>query len=187
MQTIYQTNRLILSPFSRSLIQETKSNYINWFYDQEITRFNSHGLFPYGKERMENYLDMCESGKEDIVWAIVWNDSRKHIGNVSLQRINHIYGSAEFAIIIGEKEFWNDGIGYEALSLLFKHAFNRLRINRIWSGTSILNVGMISLFKKLNMQQEGVLKQGQFLDGNYEDIVQYAILKEEYDRQTDNK
>lgn len=180
MQIIYETERILLTPFSWALIQETESRYVKWFYDKDVTKYNSHGLFPYGKERMEKYLDMCESGKEDIVWAIVDKEKYEHIGNISLQRINWIYRSAEFAILIGEKDYWGHGIGLEALMILFHHGFDKLNLHRIWTGTANPNEGMKKLARKLGMGLEGTFKDGIFLDGKYEHIYCYSILEEEW-------
>lgn len=180
MQIIYETERIILVPFNRELIKETDSRYIKWFYDKDATKYNSHGLFPYGKERMEKYLDMCESGKEDIVWAIVSQQGLNHIGNISLQRIHWVYRSAEFAVIIGETEYHGQGIGFEALSILFKHGFEKLNLHRIWTGTANPNEGMKKLARKLGMELEGIFNDGIFLNGKYEDIYCYSILEEEW-------
>lgn len=196
MQIIYENDRLILSPFSRDLIKETNSQYLKWFYDSEVTRFNSHGLFPYGKDKMEKYLDMCESGKEDIVWGIVYkvpiasiNGEKiipylKHIGNVSLQRINWIYRSAEFAIVIGEKDYWNQGIAVEALTQLLNHGFNKLNLHRIWTGTASVNYGMRRTAEKLGMKEEGQFIDGMFLHGKYYNVVCYSIEEEAWRNKT---
>lgn len=183
MQIIYETDRIILTPFSREMIKETDSRYKNWFYDSAVTKYNAHGLFPYG-DKFEKYLDMCESGKEDIVWGIIFNrklpSDRVHIGNISLQRINWIYRSAEFAIVIGEKDFWKMGIGFEALSLLLQHGFERLNLHRIWTGTAGINEGMRKLAEKLGMICEGHFREAVFLNGSYCNVVMYSILEDEW-------
>lgn len=193
MQVICETKRLLLCPFSRDLIRETNSEYQKWFYDSEVTKYNSHGLFPYGKEKFESYLDMCESGKEDIVWGIVieqrWTPDGinfydyAHIGNISLQRINWVNRSAEFAIVIGEKEFWGQGIGYEALQKLLYHGFERLNLHRIWTGTAESNEGMRKLAHKLGMKQEGMFYDAVFLNGKYTHIFPFSILEDEWRKQ----
>ncbi|MCK9282477.1 MAG: GNAT family N-acetyltransferase, partial [Melioribacteraceae bacterium] len=137
------------------------------------------------------YLDMCESGKEDIVWGIVYkkieyvDKKRKryweqHIGNISLQRINWIYRSAEFAIIIGEKDYWKSGIGFEALTILFKHGFDKLNLHRIWTGTASSNEGMNKLCMKLGMTLEGIFYDGIFLNGKYRNINCYSIMEDHW-------
>jgi len=190
MKIMYETKRIILTPFNREIANN--SDYEKWFYDRDVTKFNHWGLFPHGKQKEEAFLDMCESGESDLVLAIiakvedktVCNDKilkQKHIGNLSLQRINQMYQSAEYAITIGDKEYWNGGYGFEASSLLFYHGFNRMNLNRIWTGTASVNNGMNKLALKLGMTKEGEFKDGMYLDGEYVSINSYAILKREWE------
>jgi [ribosomal protein S5]-alanine N-acetyltransferase len=157
------------------------TNYYDWFGNEKVNQFNSHGLFPQSKKEVENYFDRCENDKSLLSFLIIEKETNQHIGMVSLQRIDLINRLAEFAIIIGETSKWGFGYSTESVKKLFEHGFNRLGLNRIWSGTSILNKGMIRSFEKLGMKHEGTYKQGQFLNGKFEDVVAYAILKEEFD------
>ena len=196
MKKMYETERFILCPFDREIA--SNSDYEKWMYDKDVTAFNHWGLFPHGKAKEEAFLDMCESGDSDIVLAIMVKENKtilprthrkvndnsdvnyKHIGNLSLQRINWIYRSSEYAITIGDKEYWNKGIGYEASLLLFYHGFSRMNLHRIWTATAKTNDGMKRLVSKLDMFSEGYLKEAMFLDGKYVDIIQFAILENEW-------
>jgi len=51
------------------------------------------------------------------------------IGNVGLIDINHIHGSAEIGIFIGDKSYWNKGYGKEALSLLIDYSYKKLNLH----------------------------------------------------------
>lgn len=183
MKVIYDTEQTLLCPLSSELIMRTDSRYEKWFYDQEVTKHNSHGLFPYGKKKMLDYIAMAESGEKDIVWAILDRESKEHIGNVSLQRINWINRSAEFAIVIGEQDHWGKGIAFEVLDVLFRHGFSKLNLHRIWTGTVESNIGMIKVAEKLGMILEGRLNEGVFLNGKYEDVLMYGILEDEWIKQ----
>ena len=186
-----QTERLILKSFNKYSFSLTKiaksmpftktNNYLKWFGDEEITKYNSHGLFPQSQKELDTYYDRCENDKSLLVFMIIEKKTNNHIGNCSLQRIDWINRSAEFAIIIGEKNCWNKGYASEACDKLFEHGFLKLGLNRIWSGTSILNKGMIKVFEKLGMRKEGTYKQGQFLNGEFHDVVIYAILKKQWE------
>ena len=190
MKIMYETDRIILTPFNREIANN--SGYESWMYDQDVTRYNHWGLFPHSKKKEEAFLDMCESGEGDIVLAIMGKTEMlnihdtdgfgtcKHIGNLSLQSINHIYKSAEYAITIGDKNYWGQGIGYEASKLLFHHGFNKLNLHRIWTGTAATNTGMRKLAEKLGMYQEGKFQHGMFLNGKYVDIVTYRIIENEW-------
>jgi len=188
---LYETEKLYVRPFEKSDLTE---QYRSWFHDVDITRHNSHGLFPYTKEQMNKFLAQLESS-DDIVWAVIakpessteeykqaFPEARKdfHIGNIALQRINWINRSAEFACVFGEKAYWSKGFCTEAARLLFDHGFNRLNLHRIFTGTAATNIGMQKVALKLGMKEEGIFKDGTFLEGKYVNILAYGILKNEW-------
>lgn len=185
-----QTNRLVLVSTTGEglhyLIKNNKSSYDSWFSDEDVTKYNSHGLFPQSKKDFETYLERCEDDKSLLSFMVIEKEGQKHIGMISLQRIDFINRSAEFAVVIGEKDCWGKGYTTEAAIKLFEHGFMKLGLNRIWSGTSILNKGMIKVFKKLGMKCEGTYCQAQFLNGRFEDIISFAILRSEWDERKNN-
>lgn len=173
-----------LIPFDDGVLYATgiKSNYTEWFNDQEVTKYNSHGLFPYGKKALNDYLDSLENPTDKIVLAICHKQENNyiHIGNCSLQSINWINRSAELAIIIGEKEYWGKGIATKACECLLKHGFDKLNLNRVWTGTAVTNEGMCQVAENLGMADEGRFKSAVYLNGKYEDVSCYSILRNEY-------
>lgn len=179
MKFMYETEKIGLIPFSRK-VAEDYGAYFQWWYDPDVTKYNSHGLFPQSEKDFNRFFDTISEGK--IVLAIIEKESGefKHIGNVSLQSINHIYQSAEFAIIIGDTEYWGKGIGTDAGALLLRHGFEKLNLNRIWTGTAAINYGMQSVALKLGMQTEAIFREGMFLNGHFCDIWAYSILKRDY-------
>ena len=172
-------------------------NYLYWWHDEEVTKYNSHGLFPYTKEKQQDFLNQIENGS-NIVWAvygfikmcadnnIIEKIMKKpgpgwvHIGNISLNNIDWVYKSAEFACVFGEKEFWNKGICTKAATKLYDHGFNKLNLHRIWTGTASTNIGMQKVALKLGMKKEGEFKDGMFLNGQYVDVFSYGILKDQW-------
>lgn len=177
---------LILTPFNASHITP---QYLDWFDDVEVTKYNSHGAFPYNEERVKQFLQDIESEKI-LVWAINYkrfidstgcNTYEKiiHVGNVSLQKINWINRSAEIAILIGDKTHWGKGIGMAACNIVLNHAFNALNMSRVWTGTAATNIGMQKICESLGMQKEATFRQGVFLNGRYEDVYCYGTIKDE--------
>ena len=157
-------------------LEDINGNYFQWFNDQEICKYNSHAIFPNTQEKMLEYLKQIQLDNKQIVLAIADKNSSAHIGNISLLGINWIYRSAEFAIILGEKDFWGKGIGVEAGSLLIKHAKNNLNLRRIYCGTHQDNLAMQKLAGKLGMQLEGRRKEAIFKNGIYSDILEYGVV-----------
>lgn len=160
--------------------RDLTSNYQQWLNDEEVCRFNSHAVFPNSESRMKSYFNSLQGQDKNIVLAIIHSDSQKHIGNVSLQNINWISRNAEFAILLGDKEFWGDGYGEEAAKLIVNYGFERLNLHRIYCGTLAGNTGMIKLAKKLKMVEEGKRREAIFKSGKYIDIIEYGVLHNEF-------
>lgn len=184
----------LLVPFSKEVLSSEKieSNYYNWFHDPVVTKYNSHGLFPYTKKKREAFFQSLEDASDCIVLAILANSnsmySKKefiHIGNVSLQSINWTYRSAELAIIIGEWQMHGKGIGTEACKKIIEHGFKKLNMHRIWTGTACSNIPMQKTAEKCGMKHEGYFMDGMFLNGKHENIVLYSILEDEWRKNND--
>jgi len=178
MISIAKTNRLKLVGFIELVEEKYPTNCLSWLNDPEVTKYNHWGLFPYTSLTRDQYIQELKKSNKTIVWACLVDGV--HIGNFTLQSINYIYRSAEFAVVIGEKEHWGKGYCTEAARLLFSHGFNKLNLHRIFTGTSSTNEGMNRVAWKLGMTQEGTFRDGVYLEGKYVDVNVYGILKDEW-------
>ncbi len=160
--------------------EDISGNYFQWFNDQEVCRFNSHGRFPNNMEKMEAYLHRAYTDPSLVVFAIISRKNDVHVGNISLQGINLIDRSAEYAIILGEKDYWGKGIAKESSDLILHHGFMNLNLNRIYCGTTDDNIAMQKLAVYMGMTEEGRRREAIYKNGVYHDIVEYGILCREY-------
>jgi ribosomal-protein-alanine N-acetyltransferase len=174
-------NKIYISPLSEKDISD---NYVDWLNDKEVCKDNSHATFPNTKTKALAYIESLGNSKDEIAFAIRWKKNDIHIGNIAIKKIDRINRSAELAIIIGNKNYWNKGVGSEAYKLLIEYGFDTLNLNRISSGQTISNTGMIRVCKKLGMKKEGILREVLFKNGEYLDAVIYSILKKDYKKKT---
>ena len=87
------------------------------------------------------------------------------------------------------KKYQGKGYAFEAARAFYDYLFNEKGARRIYAYTEDYNLSSRKLCEKLGMRREGVFKE--FIsfvkdsEGNpvYENTVQYAILKKEWDRQ----
>lgn len=161
-------------------LEDANGNYPNWFNDKEVCKYNSHGDSLYTKQMAIDYINMVTTNSAYKVFAIVDEKNNKHIGNISLQHIDCKNNNAEFAIIIGEKDYYNKGYSKKAGILLFTYGFKELNLHRIYCGTSINNIPMQKLALSLGMKNEGQRIESFFKNGEYIDIVEFGILKKEF-------
>jgi RimJ/RimL family protein N-acetyltransferase len=185
---MYETDRILLRPFSK---EDVTDAYKSWFHDQEVCKYNSHGLFPYTDAQMQSFLARLDSPDNLVLAIVAKNDAYAfplimplHIGNIALQNINWINRSAELAVVIGDKDYWKKGYCTEAASILFDHGFNKLNLHRIWTGTAKTNGGMIKVAMKLGMKVEGIFRDAMYLEGEYVDVISIGILKDKWNNPT---
>lgn len=158
--------------------------YPAWFNDPEVCQGNSHHVFPYTREAAREYIRQSTQTRHSLVLAIVLKDGDRHIGNIALQDIHPINRSAELSIVVGEKEVWGRGLAHEAAALLVAHGFNVLNLWRIGCGTFAGNAPMQRLAARLGMKEEGRRRQAAFKNGHFEDLVEFGLLRGEFEATT---
>lgn len=172
-----QSKRIHLRPI---LEKDLNENYLQWLNDEEVCEFNSHAIFPNTEQKMRSYFENLKNQDRNIVLAIIDTQTEKHIGNISLQNINWVSRNAEFAILLGDKDYLGKGYGEEAAVLIVEYGFKRLNLHRIYCGTIAGNKGMMKLAVKLKMKEEGLRREAIYKNGQYRDIYEYGVLRKEY-------
>lgn len=165
-----ESDHVRLEPFSENFLSPA---YIAWLNDPVVCRDNRHGKGDYTLQKASDYLTQVRSSANQHVFAIL--SLGKHVGNIGLtvHPANH---SGEVGILIGEREAWGKGIGYEACKLLMDFGFNQLNLHRIYLGMTVRNRAMIRICEKLEMRHEGSFKGALLKDGIYLDTVSYAKI-----------
>lgn len=161
-------------------IADLTPRYRDWFNDAEVCKGNSHHQFPNYDEDMHTYYERAIKSRENLILAICDKATDLHIGNVSLQSIDPINRSAEFAIVIGDKNYWGKGVGTEVMRLIVSHGFHELNLNRIELGTFDDNIGMQKLATKSGFKEEGRSRQAVWKEGRWKDILHFGLLRDEW-------
>tara|TARA_B100002052_G_C15321534_1_gene349984 strand:- start:122 stop:505 length:384 start_codon:yes stop_codon:yes gene_type:complete len=84
-----------------------------------------------------------------LFWAIILKNSKVHIGNIKIDPINKVSNSGEYGILIGDRNTWGEGYGYEASKKIINYCFNSLKLSQITLGVKKKNYAAINLYKKL--------------------------------------
>jgi RimJ/RimL family protein N-acetyltransferase len=88
--------------------------------------------------------------------------------------------NASFRVFIGDKLSWDRGIGTDCARLMLRYGFEKLNLNRIWLGVNAANERAVRAYEKAGFVREGLLRQEQFRNARYYDVVRMAVLREEY-------
>ncbi len=152
--------------------------YTEWVNDLEIGQFMlfSSIIYDLDKER-DTLKELMEHG---IVFAIVEKDTNKVIGNCGLHNVSNVHRRAGFGIFIGEKTYWNQGIGTEATALMLDYAFNIMNLNNISLEVVAYNQRAVRCYEKVEFKYVGKRRNYIFMAGKYHDVLIYDILADEF-------
>jgi RimJ/RimL family protein N-acetyltransferase len=131
------------------------------------------------QEWVENAIKENELGKS-VRLAICLKKNDQCIGLIQLLNIDWSNRSGEATTLIGEKEFWGQGLIGEAKILLFEHAFLDLGLERIYNKVLNTNAASIRSYEKFGSVQEGILRHAAYHDGKFHDMIQFSMLREEF-------
>lgn len=119
---------------------------------------------------------------EERAWFMIEVDG-KVIGHTGLKQWNwdRLAGVAELAIGIYDPDYLGKGYGREAVNLLVEWAFRIQNWRKIWLGTLANNERAIRAYQASGFVEEGRLRQQDYHDGEYVDVVMMGLLRSEWD------
>jgi ribosomal-protein-alanine N-acetyltransferase len=136
---------------------------------------------PYPEGLAEQWIagraDAAVSGAS-ITWAIADRSSDELYGAISLA-IAQQHQHAEMGYWVGVP-FWGRGYTTEAAAAVLAHGFTTLGLRRIHAHHFLRNPASGRVMQKLGMAHEGCLRQHIRKGEQFEDIVLYGILREEW-------
>lgn len=136
---------------------------------------------PYEDGMAEQWIARHKAEYEEetgVVFAIVLRDALQLIGAIGLT-IDRSAGKAELGYWIG-KSFWSQGFCTEAAGAVLDFGFTTLGLNRISARHFARNPASGRVMEKLGMLKEGTARQDKIKWGNFEDLVLYGILRNEW-------
>jgi len=128
-------------------IEDAAISYL-WRNDSEVWKFTGSRpdrliTLEIEKEWIENVINRNNERRYAI--CLVAND--KYIGNVQLTKISE--GAAEFHLFIGDKDYWNKGIGKEATKKMIEIGFNELNLEEIYLEVDIRNAPAVKAYERV--------------------------------------
>ena len=166
----------------RALEREDLPQYVRWLNDPEVIKGLLINL-PLSLAKEEDWFDNVLKGPEaemPLAIEVQKEGNWLHIGSISLQGINWFDRLAEVGVVIGEKAYWNQGFGRDAMNLMLRHGFNTLNLNRIYLRVYENNLRGIRSYEYAGFIHEGRMRQAKYQEGNYIDILIMGILRSEW-------
>lgn len=174
---MHKSQHVILTP----VCEDDLPLLFEWINNREQVLFNAPYKPVHEIQHQQWFISIIQ--RNDVaIFGIRSQDTQTLIGTCQLHSINLIHRNAELQIRIGRIQERNKGYGSEAVDLLLKYAFRDLNLHRVYLHVFANNTAAIRAYEKNGFTQEGMERQAAFIDGEFRDVIEMAILRNEYDK-----
>lgn len=167
------------SIYLRFVLKSDFDEYYAFLQDPESNRLTgTQTVFTH--EDVSTWIKKISVIHDDRVDFMIFSkDSDHFLGEVVLNEIDSINRSANIRVGINLQHS-SKGYGTEAMMLMLRHGFEKLKLHRIHLGVYAFNPRAIHVYEKIGFQREGILRDDLYLDGEYHDMIMMAILEDEF-------
>jgi diamine N-acetyltransferase len=165
----------------RAIEREDLPTFVRWFNDPEVLHYLLMYM-PMSLAEEEKWFEEQLQKQDGRIFAIeaIDGDQSVHIGNTGIHNVDWKNRTAEVGIAIGEKDYWGQGYGTDALKTLLRFAFQEMNLHRVQLRVHDYNARAIRCYEKCGFQHEGRQRQALFRDGEYHDVLLMSVLADEF-------
>jgi RimJ/RimL family protein N-acetyltransferase len=173
---LWRGTRVCLGVMGRDDIPRIAS----WYQDAEFLRlFDSALALPKSEEQVAKMFEEWQKADTTLIFAVRLTDTGELVGMIHLDGIERQHGVAGIAIGLGP-DYWDQGLGTEAMELLMRYAFMEMNLYRLHLTVFEYNLRAQAVYRKLGFQHEGTLRQFLARDGRRWDMYIMGILADEW-------
>lgn len=131
---------------------------------------------PYALADAEDYIASCTGRSAQtsfgiVVDGVVCGNISLHVGS-DIERIN-----AELGYWLG-RPFWGRGVITDAVEAMTRHAFDALKLHRVFAVPFARNVASVRVLEKNGFVHEGLMRRSAIKDGMILDQHLYAAYSD---------
>jgi diamine N-acetyltransferase len=166
----------------RPIERDDLPRFVRWFGDPEVSR-HLHVWLPFSLAQEEHWFErhLEQVERQELVSLAIETEEGVHIGNIGLHRIDWKNRHTELGIAIGEKAYWDQGYGGDAIRTMLKLAFREMNMHRVQLRVDADNARAIRCYEKAGFKKEGTLREIVFREGKYVGQHVMSILQQEFE------
>lgn len=160
------------------LAETDAEHWTRWYNDFEISMPECNVYDVLSKAKIQEFVNGNVSDMAPC-FTVVNLETHEPIGLVQIWA-NQVFRNGSFAVIIGEKEYWGQGYGREAVELVLDFAFNCLNLHNMMLGVYEFNVRALKLYERIGFKEIGRKREHQTIAGKRYDMIMMDLLASEY-------
>ncbi len=170
----------------RAIEKDDLPTFARWYNDPEILQ-GLGALLPFSMSDEQDWFEKMRLRPPEEHNMIIevkeitaqGDESWTVIGSWGFFNYDHRNACSEFGLTIGEKSYWGQGFGSEAVRMIVKVGFYTLNLNRIYLRVLESNTRAIRAYEKAGFTHEGRQRDAAFIKGEYHDYLVMSILRDE--------
>jgi ribosomal-protein-alanine N-acetyltransferase len=174
-----ETPRLVL----REIAERDLSTITTLANDVDIAGSTLNIPYPYSEADAVAWRVLTQQGfrlGSAFNFAIELKQTQMFVGSIGIQ-VEKRFDRAEVGYWLS-KPYWNQGLMTEALTEVLRFGFEELNLNKIFATHLAHNVASGRVMLKNGMFKDGELVQHVKRDGEYYDLWQYRLTRQEYEQ-----
>lgn len=169
--------KVALGPIRRDLLPL----YQRWVNDFEVVRtMMALPMRPVPWEAEAAWYENAIKSEHQVIFTIYERSSLRPIETTDLRGIDYRNRSAEFGIMIGEKDCWGKGYGTETTQLMLDYGLTALGLHNIMLTVLSVNARGIRAYTRAGFREIGRRRQAHRLGGRAYDVVYMDCLATEF-------
>ncbi|HEY7833979.1 MAG TPA: GNAT family protein [Ktedonobacterales bacterium] len=152
-----------------------------WVNDFEVALYSGDALKPTAVElhQAEHEKASKEWQSHRVGFTIYERATLRPIGIAEWRHIDGARRTADYGILIGEKDCWGKGYGTETTRLMLDYAFTALNLHSVMLTTASYNARAIGAYTKAGFREFGRWRESLRLgDRVYDDVFMECLASE---------
>jgi ribosomal-protein-alanine N-acetyltransferase len=146
--------------------------YVSWLKDPEVVRYSNQRFRSHSIQTCQEYLQSFQDSA-NLFFSVRLRSSGQMIGTATAY-IAVPNGTADVGLLIGNREHWGKGVGFDAWKTLIDCLLKRYSIRKVTGGALRANVGMVRIMERAGMVLEAVRFKQQIVEGEAQDELYFA-------------
>ena len=153
-----------------------------WENDFSVVILSGDPLRPVSRESIEARFEknLQNEGSRGAHFAIYEKASLRLVGVAGLRHIDPIMRTADYGIMIGEKDCWGKGYGTETTILILDYAFTVLGLHNVMLQTYSYNERAVRAYTRAGFRIIGRRREAVRLGGQVHDRIMMDCLSSEF-------
>lgn len=173
---VIKTPRLEIQHFKEEFLT---SRYVSWLNDKEVMKYSEQRHRAHTIESCREYYQSFKD-TPNILWAISIKDGGVgHIGNATAY-IDIKHSIADIGILIGERQMWGQGFGYEAWMGICDYLFRVQEMRKVTTGAISTNSRMLVIMRKAGMKDDGMRVRQYLWQSQEVDVCHFALFRTDW-------